>query len=226
MRETLALGSVKVDLNSLSFGHLEEALGVLRPALKLGLPRSQGRSGCGELAQTKIPDRVLILYARLLCLQYENDPKGAYDMLRDQLAEKTPTDVLKAKMFSKQRVGLSTILEQPPWSSFETFKKWHSKTVEYHPKHRVFRMRLASRILDAQEVLVSRPATLERDSSSGQDTLQGEESSNLSSRPPQFRHRRRSWMARVRKKLRQKRKLVVCRFQRAAGRTTTPSSLQ
>jgi hypothetical protein len=221
IRETLALSNLSVDIQTLEFRNVSLALDILRPALKVDYSEPKRRSTCNGSIRIKQASRSFVLYARLLCLQFENDASQAYNVLTAQLKRQSST-AMALKKRGTQDLDPLDIPSRVPWAHM-SFGDWHSKTIMRHSKHRVFRARLAKRVLSAQEIAGVKAVQISRDSSSGQDTFRGEGSSNLPSRDSRFMGKRRSWLARKKKWLRQKRKLLGNRFRCAAERTTRPT---
>jgi hypothetical protein len=235
IRETLALASLTVDPSTLRVDGLDTALDILRPVVhpkqppetpaQTRLPAFFGAPKQSNTELTREPrlspnpivsragaqsTRGAWLYARLICLKHEGDLTTAWHRVRDlppwaahshSIAWQGPPD------------------QERQQAAAAGFSRFHGRTVLHHAHHRTFRRRLALRVEEAKAVLGTQPV---RDSSSGKDTLRGEESSNLSSRAT-LKHRRRPWLSRVRKRARQRWRLLVDRFRSGGSkRSRTP----
>jgi hypothetical protein len=230
IRETLALNAIGVDAN-LNFSNLDAALKILLPAIQRQSIRRQAfeqvQSSLSQgLVQHLLPvgpyfasvkalqrelrsdSRYFLLYARLVCLRYEQSPK---------VAEEEISKVGRDLDLGRKNMPLVADLGSPPIPSTlfapasqfamlkcPNFECWHQKTVERHAKNDVFRRKLARRILAAREITGV-------GSSSGKDTPRGEWSSNLQPDSLQRSHHR-TWLSKLRKKTRRKVRNISKRF--------------
>jgi hypothetical protein len=225
VRETLALSKIEVD-RDFNFSNLDTALKILLPAIQRRSAREAFESSRlrGHNAHTpglrdypgssrthkresRPESRFFLLYARLVCLQHEHEPKVAQQEIA-KLANVDPEliDIPFGKDFEHMPSPPTLFMPASQRGIFNcaNFECWHQKTVERHAKHNVFRRKLARRIIVAREITGV-------GSSSGKDPLRGEWSSNLQPDSLHYTHRR-SWLSRQRKRARRKLRSISKKF--------------
>jgi hypothetical protein len=215
IRENLALASLKVD-EHLNVSNIDNAIAILRPiVLTLTLPFNQRNlslpADCtvkntepvGRTTAIKSDsERYFFLYARLLCLKHENNPRAAMEELFQSLGLQLIIPNLKEERHPNRHSRLASFSEDP--------KGFFARTIDRSGARNSFRSKLARRV---------RFATIAMGgcSSSGQDTLMREGSSTLPQHSLQtYRHRHylpRRWRC-LRRKLGRKFRRVLSRRQR------------
>lgn len=205
IREALALSSLTIDENTSDITGLSSALEILEPVLvwkreATNIFESQTNRRDKPVKQDW---RTLMLYARLQCLASSQDWKATHTTLRAKFGGLgiQVDNSISSWDHSTSKFDFRDVLGSP-----ERFERFHRKTVQLHASHSTFRRKLKGRVEEAKLIFMG------ADSSSGKDTRQGEGSSNLPSRSLHRSRRQRSTLARFRKYLRQKRRVLQARL--------------
>ena len=221
IRETLALSVLRVDEQRLHFDNIDQALQILQPLARtivtsfllgsrqapirerlFASPFQEARPESRRHARAPTYNwRIPVLYGKLVCLLYEQNPEVAFLRIRTDLVSdpKDASDVM-ADIIDRRPDRQRSPLD--PYVSRKLFDDWHRRTVDGQIRQGKFRKQLLSRVQFAKN-LVGRGA-----SSNGQDNF-GDGGSNPPAASHSYQHRtrplRRRLKHRVRRALRRKR---------------------
>lgn len=204
IRELLALLSI-TSLPEGGFQNIDEALKTLRPALQVPEKCPSWRKSTGLFPRFKRNWRLYALYAKLTCLANERDATKASSKILEAFGQDGFIDF--GEYVAKDRNHGHPFASGGP---SERFAEWHAKVVGKTGSG--FKKNLARRIVEAK--LLAEGA-----SSSGKDTLKGEESSNLSAH---LHHpRKRPFASRLRRYWKKKIDQLTRRFEPPRSKRAT-----